>query len=65
MGNNNKNWNPSSSIFLTAFNTKFQLSALIPPLKRPLSICPISFNLILQQDNYDLHPTHKHLSPLM
>ena len=26
--------------------------------------CLISFNLILQQDNYDLHPTHKPLSPL-
>ena len=25
--------------------------------------CPISFNLILQQDNYDLHLTHEPLSP--
>ena len=30
-----------------------------------LSICPISFNLILQQDNYDLHLTHEPLSPLV
>ena len=28
-----------------------------------LSICPISFNLILQQDNYDLHLTHEPLLP--
>ena len=35
----------------------------IPSLEQPLSICPISFNLILQQDNYDLHLTHEPLSP--
>ena len=29
-----------------AFNTKFQLSASTPSLEQPLSICPISFNLI-------------------
>ena len=46
-----------------AFNTKFQLSASTPSLEQPLSICPISFNLILQQDNYDLHLTHEPLSP--
>ena len=34
-----------------AFSSKFQLSA---SLEQPLSICPISFNLILQLDNYDL-----------
>ena len=28
-------------------------------LEQPLSICPISFNLILQQDSYDLHLTHE------
>ena len=32
-------------------------------LKQPRSICPISFNLILQQDNYDLHLAHEPLSP--
>ena len=45
-----------------AFNTKVQLSASIPSLEQPLSVCPIFFNLILQQDNYDLHLTHEHLS---
>ena len=35
----------------------------IPSLEQPLSICPISFNLILQQDSYDLHLTHEPLSP--
>ena len=44
-------------------NTEFQLSASTPSLEQPLSICPISFNLILQQDNYDLHLTHEPLSP--
>ena len=43
---------------------KNQLSASIPSLERPFIICPISFNLIHQQDNYDLHPTHEPLSPL-
>ena len=37
-----------------------------PPTPTQLLInCLISFNLILQQDSYDLHPTHKPLSPLM
>ena len=48
-----------------AFNTKFQLSASIPSLEQPLSICPISFNLILQQDSYNPHPSHEPLSPLV
>ena len=38
-------------------------SASIPSLEQPLSICPISFNLILQQDNYDLHLTHELCRP--
>ena len=38
-------------------------TASVPSLEKPLSICPISFNLILQQDNYDLHLTHEPLSP--
>ena len=37
-------------------------TASVPSLEQPLSICPISFNLILQQDNYDLHLTHEPLS---
>ena len=32
-------------------------------MEQPLSICPISFNLTLQQDNYGLHLTHEPLSP--
>ena len=40
-------------------------TASVPSLEQPLSICPISFNLILQQDNYDLHLTHEPLSPLV
>ena len=46
-----------------AFNANVQLSASVPSLEQPFSICPISFNLILQQDNYDLHLTHEPLSP--
>ena len=42
---------------------KISISASTPSLEQPLSICPISFNLILQQDNYDLHLTHEPLSP--
>ena len=38
-------------------------TASVRSLEQPLSICPISFNLILQQDNYDLHLTHEPLSP--
>ena len=40
-------------------------SASIPSVEQPLSICPISFNLTLQQDNYDPHPTHEPFSPLV
>ena len=43
-----------------AFNTKFQLSASSTSLEQPFIICLISFNLILQQDNDDLHLTDKH-----
>ena len=39
------------------------ISVSIPSLEQPLSICPTSFNLILQQDSYDLHLTHEPLSP--
>ena len=44
---------------------KCQLFPSIPSLEQPLSICLISFNLILQQDNYDQYPTHEPLSPLV
>ena len=37
----------------------------IQSLEQPLIICPTSFNLILQQDNYNLHLTHEPLSPLV
>ena len=47
------------------FNTKRQLSDSIPSLEHPLIICLNSFNLTLQQDNYDLHLMHKPLSPLV
>ena len=50
-------WNSALATSNIAFNTKFQLSASIPSLEQPLIICPIPFNLILQQDNYELHPT--------
>ena len=42
---------------------KIQLPAAIPSLEQPLSIHPISFNPVLQQDNYDLLLTHEPLSP--
>ena len=38
--------------------SKFQVSASILSLEQPLIICAVSFNLILQQDSYDLHPTN-------
>ena len=34
-------------------------------LEHPLIIWPVSFNLTLQQDNYDPHPTSEPLSPLV
>ena len=45
--------------------SKFQLSASIPSLEQPLIVCPTSFNLIVQQDSYDLHSIHEPLSPLV
>ena len=48
-----------------AFKTKFLQSASVLSLEQPVIICPISFNLILQQDNYDPHPTHESLSHLV
>ena len=42
---------------------RIQYKISVPSLEQPLSICPTSFNLILQQDSYDLHLTHAPLSP--
>ena len=42
---------------------QYKISTSISYLEQPLSICPISFNFILQQDSYDLHLTHEPLSP--
>ena len=42
-----------------------QLSASIPSLEHLFNICPISFNLTRQQDNYDPHLTHEPLSLLV
>ena len=48
-----------------AFKTKFLQSASVQYLEQPVIICPISFNLTLQQDNYDPHPTREPFSPLV
>ena len=41
------------------------ISASTPSVAHPLSICPSSFNLTLQQSSYDPHPTHEPFSPLV